>query len=128
MKDVPQSLSFDDLSALRKNFALGNDLLIRIIELFLQDYPSKLSIMRQALTNNDLTALSREAHTYAGTLRALYAVNCAQTITTLQTAADRGDTAQVTKILNAVANDAAALALKLSELKEELIAQSTKAE
>jgi len=68
-----------------------HDLLRQVVELFLEDAPKKVSLIRQAIVNHDSRGLERAAHTLKGSLgtfRAELAIEAAQKLETMGRSGD----------------------------------------
>ncbi|MCF8218050.1 MAG: Hpt domain-containing protein [Bacteroidales bacterium] len=48
--------------------AYGDDMIIELIDTFLQDYPEKLSVLNDAIKNKDFETINRYSHSLKGSL------------------------------------------------------------
>ena len=110
----PQSL--DELRALSGE--AGEDLLPRIIQMFLEDAPQALADLRGALALADARAVAHLAHTVKGSGAYFGAYQFQELCNAMETAAKAGDLAPVADLLTSTAQElqrvTAALATELA--------------
>jgi two-component system sensor histidine kinase/response regulator len=108
------SVSILDPEKFREQVGYDNDLMVEIIDLFLEERQRQEPEMRAALTAGDLEALCRLAHTIKGSLGSLHALRARSHAEELEYAAKRADEDVCRRSL-------AALEVDLAELEPQLL-------
>lgn len=80
----------------------GQDLLIRMIELYLEHAPGRMDAIRRAVESGDGAALYQAAHSLKGTAGNLGAIGLQEKVERLERAATDADTAAARSLLGAV--------------------------
>ena len=115
VQNCSDDLPVFDADKFQEQVAYDKDLLVEIIDLFLDERVTQLNEMRTALAVSDFTRLGRVAHTIKGSLGSLYAGQARMHAQELESAAKRAE-AQICHLC------LAALEQDLNALEPQLIA------
>ena len=109
-----------DMSVVEELLALVDDgdpeLLVDLIQLFLDDSPSKVRAITEGLAENDLDKIERAAHSLKGSSGNLGAVLLQETCDRMQLASRRHETAAVRLLVPAVVANYSATETALRQL------------
>lgn len=99
--DKPEAAALPilEVEELRAQVGYDDDLMVEIIDIFLESWRSDLADMGESLAAKDLKKHSRQAHTIKGSLSSLHAQAARAHAQTLETAAGQGDETTCRQVL-----------------------------
>jgi len=102
----------------KEQVGFDRELMVEIIELFLEERQQQVEEMRDSLETEDLALLSRLAHTIKGSLGSLHAVRARAQSQELELAARAGNLAVCRRSFAALEDDLAVLEPELLALRD----------
>lgn len=98
----------------------GDDMIIELIDTFLQDYPDKLSLLSEAVKNKDFETISSYSHSLKGSLGVFSADNTRDTAYNLELAGKNNDESNLDNLLMQFEQQLDDLSKELNSIKNEL--------
>jgi HPt (histidine-containing phosphotransfer) domain-containing protein len=95
----------------------NSELLCEVIDMYLNEYPTRLTTLREALVRQDWPAIQQTAHTMKGTAASIAAEPAYQIATSVERAANAADADSVAAALSALEQELQRLAQALLALK-----------
>jgi len=92
------------------------DLLSELANLFLEDYPARVTALRAAISEGDSATVELEAHTIKGAARVIAVDQVCETASELEIMGASGELARAEEVLDQLAALLELLALELNEL------------
>ena len=117
---APQAEVIDGhaLERLRAVSGSREEFVSEMVDLFLQDAPAQLDLMRDAFSNRDASKLRAHAHRLVGSCRYLGAIGMTRTLDAIKTAADSGSWNRVGPLLEHLDADLAAARRELVRISK----------
>lgn len=107
-----------DIAGFQAQVAYDRELMVEIIDLFLEERLQDMTEMTEAVANRDLQALMRAAHTIKGSLGSLHASLARYRAQELETAAKTGNYQACIALLSALEEDLGNLEPQLLSLRD----------
>ena len=98
----------------------GDDLILELIDTFLEDYPLKLSALSEAIQNKDFANIANNSHNIKGSLGVFAAYEEQNTAYNLELAGKNKDDSDLEKLLSQFKQQLNDLSNELQNIKSEL--------